>query len=97
MDWPPRSLDLNITEASGGSSWQRIEQKAASIQNWALNVQEAWRTNPEVFLKKLQQSFTKKIQAVLENKVGHAFKHIRIARTVSPCILYFHVCISFNK
>jgi len=34
-------------------------------------LQEAWRTIPEVYLTKLQESLSKKVRAVLKNEGGH--------------------------
>lgn len=57
MDWPPNSLDLNITEAVRDHIDREGNQRQSTSKEQLWNVlQEARKTIPEVYLKKWQES-----------------------------------------
>ena len=65
---PPKSPDLNITEAV----WDHLDREQSKRQPtskeelWDV-LQEAWRTIPENSFKKLQESLSQRVQGVLRN------------------------------
>jgi len=69
---PPQNLYINIIEAV----WDHLDrernkwQPTSKEELWDV-LQEAWRAIPEDYLKKLQGSLSKRVQAVLRNKGSH--------------------------
>lgn len=64
MEWPHHSSNLDITEAV----WDHL--KAVNIQRRAFHVlQEAWRTIPENYLKKWQESCLREFRLCWRIKV----------------------------
>ena len=81
--------------SSVGSSWQRMEQKAADIQGRALECPSrslenySWR-----LLKEITESLSKRVQAGLKNKCAQTKYWLRISQTQFLLfILYFHPCL----
>jgi len=67
---PPQSPDFNITEAV----WDHLDRERNKRQPtsqkkelWNV-IQEYWRTIPEDYLKNLQESLSRIVQAALNNK-----------------------------
>ena len=90
---PPWSPDLDIIEAV----WDHCDrernkrQPTSKEELWDV-LQEAWRTIPEDYLKKLQVSLSKRAQAVL--KLPHFIFHAGLNCNDSvflPWILCFHL------
>lgn len=72
MDWPPQSLKLNVIEAvwcHRGREWNK-RQPTTNEELWMSFKKPG--SIPEYYLKKLQESFSKRVQAMLKNKSDHS-------------------------
>ncbi len=72
MDWPSMSLDLNPIE----HLWSILkrtgeERKISNIHQLRDVVMEEWKRTPGATCEALVNSMPKRVEAVLENNVGH--------------------------